>query len=68
MSPTLGKSKHDMSDNKENAESSDSSKLVTDNTCFECRTEVSNDDKALQCSCCNFWHHITCVQISVSLG
>ena len=35
-------------------------------TCFACNKTVSNKDKALQCDCCNFWHHITCEQVSIS--
>ena len=32
--------------------------------CFSCKKTVSAKDKALQCDCCNFWHHITCEDVS----
>ena len=31
--------------------------------CYECSTVVL--EKALQCDCCNFWHHIGCVGIDM---
>lgn len=32
--------------------------------CFSCKKTVSTKDKALQCDCCNFWHHINCEDVS----
>ena len=35
-------------------------------TCFACNKTVSSKDKALQCDCCNYWHHIACEQVTIS--
>ena len=32
--------------------------------CFVCKKTVSTKDKALQCDCCNYWHHISCEEVS----
>lgn len=32
--------------------------------CYVCKEEVTDEDHALECSCCNFWHHISCVNVS----
>ena len=34
-------------------------------SCFSCNKTVNEKDIALQCDCCNFWHHITCEKVSV---
>ena len=34
--------------------------------CFACNKTVSSKDKALQCDCCNYWHHIACEQVTIS--
>ena len=34
-------------------------------SCFACNKTVNNKDKALQCDCCNYWHHITCEKVSL---
>lgn len=34
-------------------------------SCFSCNKTVSDKDRALQCDCCNYWHHITCEKVSV---
>ena len=36
------------------------------NNCYVCNTEVKNEDHALACCCCDFWHHIKCVGVSES--
>ena len=34
-------------------------------SCFACNKIVNEKDKALQCDCCNYWHHITCEKVSI---
>ena len=33
-------------------------------SCFACSKAVTDKDKALQCDCCNYWHHINCEKVS----
>ena len=34
------------------------------NKCFACDKIVNKKDSALQCDCCNFWHHIECEKVT----
>lgn len=60
----------------ESQPASDISKIATDadnpksknfckeTDCFVCNKTVHNQDQALSCDCCEFWHHIECVGVS----
>ena len=32
--------------------------------CFACEKTVGTKDSALQCDCCNYWHHIECEKVT----
>ena len=64
MPPKIVKLKSEVSDNRKSAESLLPVNTTDDVTCYKYRKLVVDDDKALECSCCNDWYHISCAKIS----
>ena len=51
---------------EEELQASQTNKTTNDvpETCYTCKKAVEKEDKAMFCGCCQFWHHISCVNMT----